>query len=86
VNVLRAVINELDRLSRGSKDRFFDSVDHAEMLRTGAKNAVVFLETEFEARNGHLKALTTEGSTLDTITFRSEQSRDAVSAAYHVNL
>jgi len=69
---------ELDRLSLGSKDRHYDSPEHAEMLRTGAQKAVTFLENGFDARNSHLRALTSEGTTLDTITFRSEQLKDLV--------
>ena len=73
------MVVELDRLSHGSKDRHFESLEHAEMLRTGAQKAVTFLENGFEARNSHLRALTAEGTTLDTITFRSEQLKDLVS-------
>jgi len=73
------VVVELDRLSRGSKDRHYDSPEHAEMLRSGAQTAVTFLENGFEARNSHLRALTAEGTTLDTITFRSEQLKNLVS-------
>jgi len=70
---------ELDRLSRGSKDRHYDSAEHAEMLRTGAQRAVAFLEAEFDARNSQLRALTAEGTTLDTIAFRTEELKDLVS-------
>jgi len=74
-----SVVVELDRLSRGSKDRHYDSPEHAEMLRSGAQKAVTFLENGFDARNSHLRALTSEGTTLDTIAFRSEQLKDLVS-------
>ena len=70
---------ELDGLSRGSKDRHFDSAEHADMLRSSAQQAVAFLEHSFDARNSHLRALTAEGTTLDTIAFRSEQLKDSVS-------
>jgi len=70
---------ELDRLSHGSKDRHYDSPEHAEMLRSGAEKAVTFIENGFDARNSHLRALTAEGTTLDTITFRSEELKDLVS-------
>jgi len=73
------VMVELDRLSRGSKDRHYDSPEHAEMLRTGAQRAVTYLEAEFDARNSHLRALTAEGTTLDTIAFRTEELKDLVS-------
>jgi len=65
-------------LSHGSKDRHFDSLEHAEMLKHGAQKAVSFLESGFDARNSHLRALTAEGNTLDTIAFRSEQFKDLV--------
>jgi len=70
---------ELDRLSHGSKDRHYDSPEHAEMLRNGAQKAVTFLENGFDTRNSHLRALTAEGTTLDTITFRCEELKDLVS-------
>ena len=76
------MVVELDRLSSGSKDRHFDSPEHAEMLRSSAEKAVAFLEDRFDARNSHLRALTAEGTTLDTITFRSEQLKDLVSSQF----
>jgi len=76
---LLTVVVELDGLSRGSKDRHFDSAEHADMLRSSAQQAVAFLEHSFDARNSHLRALTAEGTTLDTIAFRSEQLKDSVS-------
>ena len=80
--ILCAVVGELDGLSRGVKDKYYDSMEHAEMVRSGARHAISFLEREFESRNGHLKALTTEGTTLDTITFRSESKKDVVSLSF----
>jgi hypothetical protein len=73
-----AVINELDGLSKGCRDRQYEFAEHAEMVRTGAKSAMAYLEREFESRNSHLRALTSEGTVMDTIAFRSEQSRDVV--------
>lgn len=81
-----SVIVELDRLSRGSKDRHFDSPEHSEMLRSSAQKAVAFLEDGFDARNSHLRALTAEGTTLDTIAFRSEQFKDLVSSLFSWSL
>ncbi len=49
------------------------------MVRASSKAAVDFLEEEFESRNGHLKCMTSKGSVLDTIAFRSEESHDQVS-------
>jgi len=69
---------ELDHLSHGSRDRHFESAEHADMLRQRAQQAVTFLENGFDARHSNLRALTSEGTTLDTITFRSEQHRDMV--------
>jgi len=69
------VINELDGLSKGCRDR---QSEFSDMLRSGARIALNYLEQEFEARNNHLKSMTSEGTMLDTIAFRSEQFKDLV--------
>lgn len=77
------VINELDGLSRGSRDRQYELAEHAEMVRSGAKTALGYLEQQFESRNSHIRALTSEGTVLDTIAFRSEQLKDTVRLFYY---
>lgn len=74
----RLVINELDGLARNPKENCYDTIEHAEMVRMGAEKAVEFLEAEFERRNQHLKAVTSKGSILETIAFRSEEPLNAV--------
>lgn len=38
-----------------------------------SREAVHFLEEQFAQRNPHVKAITSKGSILDTISFRSEE-------------
>jgi len=78
------VINELDGLAKNLKESCYDSIEQAEMVRTAAELAVQFLEAEFERRNHHLRAITSKGSTLDTIAFRSEEPQDVVSFCYYI--
>lgn len=72
------VINELDGLSKGSKEGQYDSVEHAHMVQRQATAAVAILEEEFDHKNAHLRAQTAKGSILDTIAFRSEDSDGGV--------
>ena len=46
------------------------------MVQTGASDAISYLEKLFEARNSHVRALTSKGTVLDTIAFRSEEKED----------
>lgn len=59
----------------------YATADHAQMVQTGASNAITYLEEQFEERNCHLKALTSKGTVMDTISFRSEEKQDGVSWA-----
>ena len=77
-----AVITELDGLSKGSKEGQYDSFEHAEKVRKRAQSTVEFLEREFEARNSHLRAITSKGNVMDTIAFRSEEVTMGVSGAF----
>lgn len=78
------MINELDGLAKNLKESCYDTIEQAQMVRTAAEMAVEFLEAEFERRNHHLRAITSKGSTLDTIAFRSEEPQDAVSFILHM--
>ncbi|KAH9525481.1 Smg-6, nonsense mediated mRNA decay factor [Bulinus truncatus] len=71
------VINELDGLALGARDKQYDSPDHARMVKTQARAAIEFLEAEFDVKNPNLKALTSKGSTLETIAFRVEEPNDS---------
>lgn len=71
-----AVVVELDGLSRGRRDGQYESYEHAEHVRRGATAAIQFLEQEFEGRRSCLKAMTAQGSEMDTITYRSEKPSD----------
>ncbi|ELT93962.1 hypothetical protein CAPTEDRAFT_170037 [Capitella teleta] len=64
------VITELDGLAKGHRDGRVD----CHQLPGHASRAVSFLEEEFEARNSYLKAITSKGTFMSTISFRSEES------------
>ncbi|KAI4871334.1 hypothetical protein NFI96_003129 [Prochilodus magdalenae] len=73
------VITELDGLAKGQESRDGDSVGgggaaHARLVQEQAKLAVFFLEKGFEAREPGLRALTSRGSQLESIAFRSEDT------------
>ena len=80
------VINELDGLARGNRDIQHGRPEsnqasltaHAAMVTAHAQSAVSFVEDQFEARNPCLRALTSKGSVLDTISFRSEETTEGV--------
>ena len=73
------VINELDGLAKGNRAQQYESREHAAMVKAEARSAVQFLEEAFESRNSRLRAVTSKGSTLDTIAFRSEEGHQEVS-------
>nr|XP_006818059.1 PREDICTED: telomerase-binding protein EST1A-like [Saccoglossus kowalevskii] len=66
------VINELDGLAKGSREGQFADSMHAQRVQEAANAAVSFLEDEFERYNNRMRAVTSRGSVLDTIAFRSE--------------
>eukprot|EP00057_Strongylocentrotus_purpuratus_P028192 XP_011682666.1 PREDICTED: telomerase-binding protein EST1A isoform X1 [Strongylocentrotus purpuratus] len=68
------VINELDGLARGSREGQYSDPHHAVKVQHGARYAVEYLEEEFANRNRYLRALTSKGSSLDNIRFRSEEA------------
>ncbi|XP_072164045.1 telomerase-binding protein EST1A-like [Diadema setosum] len=68
------VINELDGLARGGREGQFSDPSHAARVQQEAQCAVEYLEDEFAARNRWLKALTSKGSVMETIRFRSEEA------------
>ncbi|XP_052219123.1 telomerase-binding protein EST1A-like isoform X2 [Dreissena polymorpha] len=71
------VINELDGLAQGKRpvgDCSADNDDHRHKVKTRAQHTITFLEKEFETKNAHLKALTSKGTVMETIAFRSEET------------
>lgn len=66
------VINELDGLSRDFHFDKFKDPQHAQNLLESARSAIDFLEYQFSQRNAQVKAVTSQGSEMDTIAFRSE--------------
>ncbi len=71
------VINELDKLGKSlnTLSNEHDSTEHAEYVQTSARKAILYLTQKFEKRERNLKAMTSQGSILETITFRSEEVR-----------
>ena len=67
------VINELDKLAKSISNYNDDSIEHAEMVQRNAKKSILFLNEKFENRERNIKALTSQGSVLETIQFRSEE-------------
>ncbi len=72
------VINELDKLSKSISNYNDDSIEHAEYVQKSAKKAIKYLNEKFDKREKNLKALTSEGSVLETIQFRSEEVKKQV--------
>ena len=50
-----------------------DSIEHAEYVQRNAKKSIAFLNEKFENRERNIKAMTSQGSVLETIQFRSEE-------------
>ncbi|XP_033115110.1 telomerase-binding protein EST1A-like isoform X2 [Anneissia japonica] len=68
------VITELDGLSKGGREDQFANSGHAMMVQRSSTQAVEYLEDEFEKRNRHIRALTAQGTPLQSISFRTEES------------
>ncbi|XP_064618843.1 telomerase-binding protein EST1A-like [Lineus longissimus] len=66
------VISELDGLAKGSKVNSTESQEHADMVTRGAVASIDYLEEEFAKKNPNLKALTSKGTEMETISYRSE--------------
>lgn len=67
------VINELDKLSKSISSFNDDSLEHAQYVQRSAKKAINYLNEKFDKRDRNLKAITSQGSILETIQFRSEE-------------
>lgn len=67
------VINELDKLAKSILNYNDDSIEHAEYVQKSARQAIEYLTARFDKRERNLKAMTSQGSVLETITFRSEE-------------
>ncbi|XP_063002701.1 telomerase-binding protein EST1A [Elgaria multicarinata webbii] len=65
------VINELDGLAKGPESEHRVG-GYARLLQERARKAVEFLETRFEGRDSYMRALTSRGNELESISFRSE--------------
>ncbi|XP_043910311.1 telomerase-binding protein EST1A [Protopterus annectens] len=67
------VINELDGLAKG-QETDCGAGSHACHVQVKARKAVDFLEERFEVRDPCLRALTSRGNELESISFRSEDT------------
>lgn len=67
------VINELEKLAKSISYLNDDSLEHAEYLQRNAKKSIEFLNNKFEKRERNIKAMTSQGSVLETIQFRTEE-------------
>ena len=72
------VINELDKLAKSISNYNDDSIEHAEYVQRNARKSIQFLTMKFEKRERNLKALTSQGSVMETIQFRSEELKSKV--------
>ncbi|XP_060077389.1 telomerase-binding protein EST1A-like [Ylistrum balloti] len=68
------VINELDGLAKGSRMGQYDSQEHANKVKKSAEETIRYLEAEFQKKNNHLRAQTSKGNIMETISFRSEDT------------
>ncbi|XP_022794858.1 telomerase-binding protein EST1A-like [Stylophora pistillata] len=66
------VINELDGLKKDVLLDKCDNLQHAQYVLENARLAIHFLENDFSQRNPQVKTVTSKGTELDTIQFRSE--------------
>lgn len=80
------MISELDGLSKGSKEGQYDSFEHADKVKRNAKATVEYLEKEFEGQNSLLRAITNQGSVMNTIAFRSEELAPGVRNFVNIRL
>ena len=80
-----SVINELDGLAKGGKSGENTSTEHQAKVGLKAEETIKFLEGEFEKKNRHLRAQTSKGTILETISFRSEEAQtDAVCVMFRI--
>ena len=84
-----SVITELEGLAKGQTRQSQQqqqrqapptSSEHAQYVREQAALTVAYLEQQFGARHGHLRAMTSQGTQLDSIAFRTEEIGDKVSS------
>jgi protein SMG6 len=67
------VINEIDKLTKINIELSDECAEHAVSVKKNAFIAMNFLNSEFEKKNHNLKAMTSHGTLLETIQFRSEE-------------
>uniref|UniRef100_A0A8C6N8M7 Nonsense-mediated mRNA decay factor n=1 Tax=Melopsittacus undulatus TaxID=13146 RepID=A0A8C6N8M7_MELUD len=68
-----ALINELDGLAKGPEMEH-RAAGYARQVQERARKSIEFLEERFESRDNCLRALTSRGNELESISFRSEDT------------
>ncbi|XP_031553390.1 telomerase-binding protein EST1A-like [Actinia tenebrosa] len=68
------VINELDGLKKDLMIDKYHDFAHAQMVLENSRAAIDFLEDQFSLRSPNVKAVTSKGTVMDTIAFRSEDT------------
>lgn len=81
------MINELDGLAKGPEMEH-RAAGYARQVQERARKSIEFLEERFESRDNCLRALTSRGNELESISFRSEdttgqQVRDILDSEGH---
>lgn len=67
------MINELDGLAKGPEMEH-RAAGYARQVQERARKSIEFLEERFETRDNCLRALTSRGNELESISFRSEDT------------
>lgn len=67
------MINELDGLAKGPEMEH-RAAGYARQVQERARKSIEFLEERFESRDNCLRALTSRGNELESISFRSEDT------------
>uniref|UniRef100_A0A8D0GSQ5 Telomerase-binding protein EST1A n=1 Tax=Sphenodon punctatus TaxID=8508 RepID=A0A8D0GSQ5_SPHPU len=67
------VINELDGLAKGPESEH-RAGGYGQLLQERARRSIEFLEERFESRDSYMRALTSRGNELESISFRSEDT------------
>lgn len=67
------VINELEKLAKSISNYNDDSIEHAEYVQRNARKSIGYLNEKFEKRQRNIKAITSQGTVLETIQFRTEE-------------
>jgi hypothetical protein len=78
-----SVINELDGLAKGGRvGEEGEGEDRAARVGRKARETIDYLELEFQNKHSHLRAQTSKGTIMETISYRSEETDSSVSTKH----